>query len=641
MRSERATPRSWHRVIVWVSTIVSFPLLISGCATPVGVEHVDIQAAYRLNNESALSAAQPSEASKMVLRRHGLLDRFDQDPTGVLAELHRGLSNTSDQDWLFALSELSFLQGQRTRDRAHFLASAVYAWVLLFPDDAGGTPLDPSDPRFRLTYDLYNQAVAKGLASSGGEEEVRLAPGLYKLPFGNLKVALDETGMFWGGYRLDRFVSTTTLEVRGLRNRYRVPGLGAPLAASLAQGPARAKAVGSERLGPLTKVPVTALLRFDHPRAALARGAIRGRIEVYPADQVSTVQVNGREQRLESDPTAALAYQLDKSPLYAMEIAGFLRGGVLRNLFPQRQSDYGVYFLHPFRPGKIPVVLVHGTASSPARWAELVNELEGDPRIRERFQLWFYIYDSGNPIGISAARLRTSLQEALKEFDPSGKDPALREMVIIGHSQGGLLTKLMAVDSGTKFWDRLSNKPIDALDIDAKSKQALKTYMIYAPQPYVGRVVFIATPHHGALLAGGRIGAIAASLVTLPVNIFGKAVQAAAMSTLSKDERLAKVISHPPTSVDNMNPDNPALKILASLRVDPRIKAHSIICVTGDGPKEAGDDGVVSYRSGHIPEAATELVVRHDHSCQGEPETIEEVRRILLEHAGVDQDRKP
>lgn len=637
MRVETAMRRCLSRTMSWVAAFSGFALLLSGCANPVGVTHIDVQSAYRMHTESALSAEQPSEPSKMVLRRHGKLDRFDTEPEAVLAELHRGLGLDRGDDRLFALAELSFLHADRSGDKAYFLASALYAWALLFPDEAGDTPLDPADPRLRLTYDIYNQALAKGLAVPGDEDEVRLTPGLHKLPFGTLTTTLDETGMVWGGYRLDRFISTTTLEVRGLRNRYLTPGIGAPLAASLARGPARPKVLGSERLGPLTKVPVTALLRFDHPRAALAGGPIRGRIEVYAADQASTVQVNGREQLLESDPTAALAYQLDKSPLYAMEIAGFMRGGVLRNLFPHRDSDQGIYLLHPFRPGKIPVVLVHGTASSPARWAELVNELEGDPRIRAHFQLWFYIYDSGNPIGISAGRLRTSLQQALNEFDPSGKDPALHQMVVIGHSQGGLLTKLMVVDSGTKFWDRLSDKPIDALDVDSETKRALKSYMMYTPQPFIGRVVFIATPHHGALLAGGQIGAIAASLVTLPVNIFGKAVQAAALSTLSKDERLAKAISHPPTSVDNMNPDNPALKILAGLRVDPKVRAHSIVCVSGDGPKETGDDGVVAYRSAHIPEAATELVVRHDHSCQGEPETIEEVRRILLEHAAAAQ----
>ncbi|MGH7310942.1 MAG: hypothetical protein ACREK6_19865, partial [Candidatus Rokuibacteriota bacterium] len=38
------------------------------------------------------------------------------------------------------------------------------------------------------------------------------------------------------------------------------------------------------------------------------------------------------------------------------------------------------------------------------------------------------------------------------------------------------------------------------------------------------------------------------------------------------------------------------LRMLASMPVSPRIRAHSIIAVKGDGPKEEGDDGVVAYR---------------------------------------------
>ena len=394
--------------VLWILWLATLALALSGCATPVGVKRVDVQTAYRIQTESALAAEQPSEPSKMVLRRLGLLDRFDAEPAAVLAELHRGLSPKGDDDRLFALAELSFLHADRTGDRAYFLASAVYAWALLFPDDATGTQLQPLDPRFRLTYDLYNQAVAKGLATHSGRNvdpgedagpgervdpgegssinEVRLASGVYKLPFGTLTLSLDEAGLSWGGYRLERFIPTTTLEVRGLRNRYHTPGIGVPLAASLAAGPASAKVVGSERLGPRTKVPVTALLRLQQARAGLAAGQVRGRIEVYATDQTPTVQVDGRDQPLESDPTAALAYQLEGSPIYVAEILGFLRGGILRGL-PKDRSQDGLFLLRPYEPGKIPVVLVHGTVSSPARWVELINELEGDPRIREGYPL--------------------------------------------------------------------------------------------------------------------------------------------------------------------------------------------------------------------------------------------------------------
>ncbi len=625
-------------ITLWILGLTGLTLVVSGCATPVGVQPVDIQTAYRIHTESALSVGQPSEPSKMVLRRLGLLDRFDEEPEKVLAELHGGLSPAGDEDRLFALAELSFLHAERTGDRAHFLASAVYGWALLFPGDAAGIRIQPSDPRLRLAYDLYNQAVAQGLSAGRDEGEVRLESGAHKLPFGTLRVTLDESALTWGGYRLDRFVSTTTLEVRGLRNRYRSPGLGAPLAASLATGQAAAKVVGSERLGPRTKVPVTALLRFDHARASLASGQIRGRLELYAADQASTVTVDGREQPLESDPTAALAYQLEGNPIYDMEIAGFLRGGIFRGLIPRDRAQDGLFTLHPYRPGKIPVVLVHGTASSPLRWAELINELEGDPRIRERFQIWVFLYDTGNPIGYSAGRLRAALTAAVQEFDPEGKDSALRRMVVIGHSQGGLLTKLTAIDSGTRFWDRISSKPFDAVKLSSETRDLLRQSAFFTSLPFVERVVFVATPHHGALLATGRLGAIATWLVTLPVAVFGELAQAA---TTSGDEKLVAALRRPPTAVDNMNPQNPGLQILESIPVPSRIPAHSIIAVKGDGPEEEGDDGVVAYRSAHIDEAVSELVVRSDHSCQGQPEVIEEIRRILLEHAAAPEDPLP
>ena len=630
--------RRRSRIELWALTLASFALLTSGCSTPVGVKPVDIPTAYSIQTESALSAEQPSEASKTVLRRLGLMDRFETQPAAVLAELHRGLQPTGDEDRLFALAELSFLHGQRTQDRSQFLASSVYAWALLFPGDGDGPQLEPSDPRYRLTYDLYNQAVAQGFADGGNEGEVRLRPGRYLLPFGALTVSLDPSGMTWGGYQLDRFVPTTTLEVRGLRNRYRSPGLGAPLAASLAAGQTASRIPGAKRLGARMKVPLTAVLRLDQARASLARGQVRGRLELYAADQVSTTTVDGREQRLESDPTAALAYQLEGNPIYDLEIAGFLRSGVFRGTIPKDRAQDGLFMLHPYRRGKIPVVLVHGTLSSPARWAEMINELEGDARIRERFQIWVFFYDSGNPIAYSAGRLRGALIDTLQELDPRQTDPALRRMVVIGHSQGGLLTKMTAIDSGTRFWDRISDKPFDQIKVDPDTHAFLQRSAFYTPLPFVERVVFMSTPHHGALLAMGGIGAIATWLVTLPVDLASRFTQAA---TLTGDAKLLKTLRRPPTAIDNMNPENPGLQVLQTIPVDRRIKAHSVIAVLGDGPKEEGDDGVVAYRSAHIPEAVSERVVKSDHSVQQTPEGIEEVRRILLEHAGVAAGTQP
>ena len=72
---------------------------------------------------------------------------------------------------------------------------------------------------------------------------------------------------------------------------------------------------------------------------------------------------------------------------------------------------------------------------------------------------------------------------------------------------------------------------------------------------------------------------------------------------------------------------------LAELPVATNVPAHSIIAVK-DKFRDAktGDDGVVKYTSAHVDYAQSEFVVRSFHSCQGRPEAIEEVRRILHEH---------
>jgi pimeloyl-ACP methyl ester carboxylesterase len=621
----------------WALALVGVALLAVGCATPVGTTLVDIQTAYRLQYSSALASGQASEPSKTVLRRLGQLDRFDNEPAAVLAELHRGLSPTGDEGRLLVLAELSFLHAERTGDRGYFLASVVYAYAILFPDQSVPVQLPRSDPRFRLVYDLYNQGLTRGLtvppaaSSSNDPQEVRLEPGTHVLPFGSLVVDLDESRLTWGGYRLQRFVSTTTLEVRGLRNRYWHPGLGASLAASLAPE-ASARAIGAGRIAPRTKVPTTALLRLENARASLATGLVRGRLEVHTADRTTTVTVDGQTEPLEFDTTAPLAYQLEGSPIYDMELSGFLKGGVFGSYVPVDRAQDGLAMLWPYRSGKIPVVLVHGTASSPARWAELVNELIGDPRIRERYQIWLFIYDTGNPIAYSAGRLRAALTTVVKELDPDGKDSALRRMVVIGHSQGGLLTKLTAIDSGTRFWDLISKKPLDSLKLDDKTRALLQQSAFYTPLPFVERVVFVATPHRGALLATGRIGALAAGLVTLPSGLVNQFKVAA---TESDDEVLLAFLRRPPTAVDNMNPSNQGILTLASIPVSSSTKAHSIIAVEGDGPPEDGDDGVVAYKSAHIDEAISQVVVRSSHSVQGHPQAIEEIRRILLEHAST------
>jgi pimeloyl-ACP methyl ester carboxylesterase len=557
----------------------------------------------------------------------GLRELFLENPVAAVTVMQ---ASELSESRIFALAELSFWLGEETGDRTRYLAAAVYAYAFLFPGEAGEPPL-PTDPRYRLACDLYNRGLTEGI------DEEKLAAETWagekiQLPLGDLDVAFDRSELSWSGWQLGDFLPAAYLEVRGLRNRYRRSGIGAPLVASLAapvtgQGADRLRAHISPRL----KVPVTAFLRIADARAKLTSGRLSARLELFSEDEAVEVVVDGREVPLEFETSSALAYTLEGPPIWWSEIRDFLYGGVVPRL--TAAPDDQVLFLEPYQPGSIPVVLVHGTASSITRWAELVNELKSDPVLSRRYQVWLYRYDSGNPIGFSAGVFREALSETVLALDPERRDPALEQMVVIGHSQGGLLAKLTVVDSGDSFWRNVSAKPIDQLDLEPEERVLLERSTFFTPLPFVKRVVFIATPHRGSYLTVQRLARWVAGFVELPNEISQLTYDFVARN---RDDLVMRDLDRPATAIDNMTPGNPFLKALRRLPVAPGVAAHSIIAVQGTGLAHEGADGVVRYASAHLLGVESERVVRSSHSCQGHPDTIEEVRRILREHAGLE-----
>jgi len=259
----------------------------------------------------------------------------------------------------------------------------------------------------------------------------------------------------------------------------------------------------------------------------------------------------------------------------------------------------------------------------------MINELASDPRIWGSYEIWLFIYNTGNPVAYSAANLRLALSNTVSELDPPGTDPALRRMVLIGHSQGGLLAKMMVIDSGTRFWDSISRVPLAELDLQPETRELLGRSLFFKPLPFVRRVIFIATPHRGSYLAGTFVRRLVSRIVKLP----GKLTRTSEdLSKLDKDNVLVESFQRIPNSVDNMSPGHPFIKNLSSIPISEQVTAHSIIAVKGEGLLENEGDGVVKYKSAHIEGVASEKIVQSGHSTQSHPNTIEEVRRILLEH---------
>ncbi|HEY7318527.1 MAG TPA: hypothetical protein VIE89_13205 [Candidatus Binatia bacterium] len=603
----------------WISALL---LIVSGCATPIGVSYVDRSVAYRSLTANVLSAEKPSSFSARELMNRNLYERFEEDPAKALAELHASLASKGDEDLLFALAELSFFYAENSGDRSYYLASAVYAYAFLLPGQHG-TPPRPIDPRARWAVDLYNQSLTQAAKSAEGAYAIPMG-GTFKLPFGELTVTFNETDLIWAGYRMKDFVPAADVEVRGLRNRYRTPGVGAALAASIEPITA-ATSKQDAYIPPRMKIPVTAFLRLDDPRGALKSGKLSGNLEFYTPDSARTVKINDVDVPIEFETTSALALTLEGSPIWDFEIAGFRSGDF--TIGDRKQTD-GLFMLQPHRSGRMPVVLVHGTASSPARWAELANELENDPRFWGNYEIWFFMYNTGNPIAYSAMLLRDALTKAVEELDPKGTDPGLKQMVVIGHSQGGLLTKMTVIDTGMHLWP--FSVPPDQLNVSAETRDLLVRALIFKPLPFVKRVIFISTPHGGSYQALGFLGRLSSWLVNLPGRFVKFNVE---LLTLQAKGLTLGTVGGVPTSIDNMSPNNLFIRNLSAIPIAPGVVAHSIIAVDSDEPLNEAGDGVVKYTSAHIDGVESEKIVHSGHSVQGNPEAIQEVKRILIEHA--------
>ncbi len=602
-------------------------LLVTGCVstTPLGADRVSSRTAYAQVERNALSTGQPSDDARWIIHRYGLTQLAKEHPDEAVRQLHEHALRTRDRNILYALAELSYVAGDFVnqsvkpwdpRDaRDFYLGAAVYSYLFLFSDDALGPKASAFDRRFRNACDLYNHGLGLALkARRETNDVVYLESGKRRLPVGEITIDFSSAEFPFSLDLADKFLLADEFKVRGYSVRVREPGVGTPLLGV-------SKEV--EKLRIRRTVPATAFLRLGSSLKEIAEGQGNARLELYSVFDRASVTVGDASVPLEADITTPRAYTLNQSFAWRVEKLQFLNpGGALQSQLIQTS---------PYKAGLIPVVFVHGTFSSPVWWGEMINALQADPELRSRIQIWMFLYSSSNPILISAAELRQSLTNLVHQLDPEGKDPALQQMVVIGHSQGGLLTKLTATDTGNRLWSSVSKKSIESLDATDEEKKMLGNLFCPEPLPEVKRVVFISTPHRGSYRVGNFLRNIIRKLVSTPAWM---ARRGQSLMKLTEQMEVPKEVrTRHLTSIDGMSPKNPTMLALADTPVATNIVAHSIIPVKeGFSDIQTGNDGVVEYKSAHVDYAQSELVVRYSHSCQDQPITIEEVRRILHEH---------
>ena len=421
----------------------------------------------------------------------------------------------------------------------------------------------------------------------------------------------------------DDIVPAADVKTRSLEEHYVLPGIGVPLVGIIPAGKIRP----GDQLAPFrargTVSTLTALMEFP-------KGGGQPVLRLIPRHFHERVRIGRLSYPLAGDFSAPIE-------LY-WHLTQVVEGRYLGLLSPQKlRNTTGLTCMERYHPGKIPIVLTHGLASSAGTFSNLVNRLLSDPVIRNNYQFWYFNYPTGVAWTHSAAEYRKALADMRRHFDPDGENTNWDRMVVVGHSMGGLITHYSQC---TEPWRLLENTPLvrqrfahymDKKYVDTplptRSLESMRPLYFFRPVR-AGCVVYMATPHRGAPMAQSWLALVFTRLVSLPQNLVQEVFN---LATLQEDNLLTSPqrLAHWFTSVGQLSPSSYSIRGLAPLAVQ-NVPTHSIIGDRGLHNSPNSSDGIVPYWSSHIP-WGTETIVPADHSVQDLPATADRLRTILNE----------
>jgi pimeloyl-ACP methyl ester carboxylesterase len=485
-------------------------------------------------------------------------------------------------------------------------AESLAALLLEARDAARALEADPANSSAR---DTYNFAVARVVETL---QQSKLAPWTNPLQVGDFVLTAKKDPRPGWDPSLYKFVPADQFDIHGkyVAERSTKAGIGAPLVAIGREKNSRAR---EDFALPHIFYGVTAVIRFRGQTAELA-------FEDPLATE--TVSFHGRRLPLAADFTVPLAVMLQQAEPKKFELS--------RMLQPAKFAETArISRLQPYDPNKTVVLVIHGLMDTPATWTPLINRLRADESIRRHFQFWFYSYPSGYPYPYSASILRRQLDAVQKKY------PLRKPMVVIGHSMGGCISRLLITDPGQELWKKLIGRPVNEAALEGTTRDILTESLIFKSRPEVGRVIFVAAPLRGSDLATHWLGRIGSSLIQPPQLLLQVGRDAMSLATFQGDDlRLRRM----PNSIDHLAPNNRFVRAINSIPMNSRVPVHVISGDRGKGGNSdktppVKSDGIVPYWSSHIPTAVSEKVVPSDHAAHQNPEAIAEITRILKSHS--------
>lgn len=384
------------------------------------------------------------------------------------------------------------------------------------------------------------------------------------------------------------------------------PGIGAPIVAVQRETNRNAR----ETFAPSRIFySVTVLARFEGRRCVLS-------FEDPLAKEETAF--DGRTVPLAADFTVPLAVMLEQNDPRKHELS--------RVLNPEKYAHTAaIERLQPYDPNKTVVLVIHGLKDSNATWTPMLNKLRGDRSIRQHYQFWFYSYPTGYPYPYSAAILREELDAVEKSF------PKMKPMVIIGHSMGGCISRLLLTDSGNEICMKIFGRPLEEVPLSPNVREYFREELFFRHRPEVGRVIFIASPLRGSNMASGLISSLANMIIREP-TVSSEASEEMLRHTNIRENELRPM--RRANSVDSLSPKSRFMHAVNAIPMTPGVPYNTIIGDRGRGDSPNSSDGVVPYWSSHLKGAESEHIVPSDHSAHQNPQAIAAVLKILKDNAG-------
>ncbi|MAS95318.1 MAG: hypothetical protein CMO55_19130 [Verrucomicrobiales bacterium] len=457
----------------------------------------------------------------------------------------------------------------------------------------------------------YNHAVRNAVVQIAQNWETeKQALSVINTTEGKLNLRVDPINVRAIGL-VDEVVPADFVRVKkGLETETEVEGVGASLLV-------RQQWTEQDPMIPKTGLwyPVTAVLNLDQPRSPI--------LELYDPTKIANLSSMDGPVPLAVDYTAPFARDFQDRQFQFLKVPAFLK-------YEKFADRMGIHRVSAFDPEKTACILVHGIYSSPVTWKEALNGMYENQSIRERYEFWSFGYPTGAPIPYLAAEFRKAVEDLIAFRRSRGAKDL--DLVIIGHSMGGLLAKAATQHSGDEDWNKFFTVPIEQLEVKEKDREVLRNLVYYEPIPEIEKVIFCAVPHRGSKVPEKAPLKLVGDLVQLPNQLAQLSKDIVKQSRNALTPLGMEVAKAKPSSLDQLRESSFAAVGYLDKPLNPNVQYFSIIgCKEKDCPPlDQVSDGVVPYSSAHIEGVVSEKIVTGSpHGVHRQKEGIQEIVRIL------------